>query len=513
MAIYFPYNFNGGSSGSESNIQVFKSTDFEPLTYTSGNTTYYCPRITFPGNANGKILGIKAIDADGRFRSFEPSKLLHFGSNILEPITVNIHNATGYRHVCGTTTQNGITVTYLGNGGYRVRGTSGTNSSYNNVRIGSVWFDFINSDCNINNINARLACDVRGEGNFEGLKLGNSGTHANNKYIELPNHINSWVVSSQFSNHCDVFLTWGNNETYDCIIYPKITILDNSYYNTSVREMPFVGRSITGIVQEKYGFSSQFSTASASGSGSHSHAVTSDIRTGNASNFGIVDYPIVHTGLNNFVYTKGFTDLNNILYFEIYYDPSYYSQHSNTIEENIDEIKNSISYGRIDKPIYVYGGMNTETYDTKLDKHYLWFPSTYFINIAPRSPYMPKGIYLWWSFSSSSGSSAVSSRYMGDTLTYYDSVNWLQSQSFFGSSRSGTIEYVPSSNFSFNNQIMWGKDGDSYYSIPLIDTTGIFYSDTSTFTSTNSYYSRIIFDYEGFDDTVTYEAEDGEVGE
>lgn len=501
MSLIFPYNF------SDDNIVIFRSSDYEPITYEVSGTTYYCPRITFNGQKNGKILGIKAIDADGKFRTFEPSMLLHFGSNIFEPFTW-FRSSGSREHVCGDDSYGGIYVKYLGNGGYWIHGTA---TSTGTITIGSVWTNFINSDYGINSGAFDFSTMVRGNAIYdENVRIGNSTTHANNYEFGDTVTISNWSASSILSNRCDVYISFLKNAVVDCIIYPEIKCMIQSLYTPNY-EKPFVGRSISGIVTEKYGIPTNGTTNSKSGSSSHYHDVNLNANTGNASNYGIIDYPIVHTGVNNFVYTYGITDPNNLLKFEIYYDPTYHYEHIKKIKDELNEIEYSISNGRINKPIITFLGSNYADYSPHitLDNHYAWYASKYNPTIAPRSPYLPNGIYMWHHFSNQMGYSSMTKTLSGNT--YRDIVNGLFSESYYAKiyGLAANRGYIPKTNFAYANNVPWGARGAS--SADNADATGLLYPNGQWSTSTSSLYSRLILDYDGWDDSVSYDEEENAV--
>ena len=414
--------------GGESDIQVFKSTDFEPLQY--GN--YYRPVVVFDGKAGGKILGIKFTDANGKTKTFSYDDLLHHGSNMLFPWISN--------KILDTVTSYGVTVRYLGKGQYSVQGTASSNTA---ITIGRVQFTATNI------ANAQLYTKVfNAVGEYGSLKIGGSNKDGACGFDEVKAF--NYYGSSYDQN---VYLHITSGETYDCTFYAEIAPMCFSSVSLDTYEAPF-----------GYGGNQYKAFVTYNSLGLRDTYMVSNVyylykRTTNASNFGAIDYPIIHTGKNIFVYAhSGWTDPSQLPVIEIYYT----EEPQTTIKDNIEEIEYSISNGHLNK-YFVYGSSapTNPPGANRLKINAEW--------AKQRSPITPEG--FWVKTISTAGATATA----GSAQQDFMSSNFREQQDSF---------YVPKSDFYYYNDEL--------------------YIETKFTASIGSmYYYGVIPDWDGFDDSVT----------
>ena len=296
----------GGGGGGDArskifkNVTVYKSSDFEPIEI--GGVQY--ARISFPATKNGKIIMMKSLAGDYetrtgygwyKFNTLRPSGspfrfLNHFGNNILN---LGIGNSTNSKS--STFKYNGITFTNLMDGGISVSGTAGSNGM---VKLGTIYSTSIGDSSNPYTMHTGYIKVFGLSGTYSGLKIGSyMGTEAVACPIEETKLYNDTVTS--FSANCIyVMLYFNKGDTYDCVFYPQITPIwgDNNHY-----ERPFNYRGLK-----------QTYIADRAPSGDYLNG-----HFGNISGLYLVDYPIIHSGVNTFILetTGNFTKSD----FEIYY--------------------------------------------------------------------------------------------------------------------------------------------------------------------------------------------------
>lgn len=420
------------AGGGESNIQVFKSTDFDPIQY--GN--YYYPVVVFDGKAGGKILGIKFTDANGKTRTLEYDKLEHHGSNLLYPLVSN--------KIFDTVTTYGVTIQYLGKGQYSVQGTASRDAS---TVIGQVQFLATYLD------NAQLYTKVfNAVGEYGSLKIGGSNKDGACGFDEVKAF--NYYGSSYQQN---VYLHITSGETYDCTFYAEIAPMCFSSVSLDTYEAPF------GNGANKYlafclignGLRSVYATSTTP---IYYYVYKSTL---NGSNFGVIDYPIIHAGKNIFgYYTNVWKDPSQLPVIEIYYteDPQ------TTIKDNIAEIEYSISNGHFNK----YKVAGSFTVADSPGKNYVKINAEW---AKQRSPITPEG--LWFKVIATDGALSTLD---GHYLDFIPS-DFKQSTSSF---------YVPKSDFYYYNDELYVKTKHNPY-----------------LAVGSTHYYCAIPDWDGFDDSVT----------
>lgn len=540
----------GGGGGDESDIQVFKSTDFEPLTYVSGNTTYYCPRVTFPGSSKGKILGIKAVDSNGITRTFDPTWLMHLGMNLFSPmVTKNTGSSYQPDKIFDTSTNSnkGVTITYLGDGGYSVTGTSTDNEgTVKYVRIGTVvdpvvgiWGAPDDKKLPLDALDPYIRCKNI-SGTYDGLTIGgySNATYCSSIDEEVAlNKTQTWNSSTvyQYRIYYDIYLGIEGHKTYDCTFYPQIIpkAISYGYTDYAKYEKPFCLNNpytMTMPIATKFGLSESIYTyLDFSKSGSYVTNITPYVNlsyqstkpsstyrfatnnSGNASTYGVINYPIVHSGINTFVYGWPTTDADNILQLEVYYDPDY---QGNKIKDNLAEIEYSVSNGHSN--IYgIFANLRCDqeaNTNTRTDNKHYWIE-----NVAPlrkNNPYLPNGILVRYqsslSYSSYDGHVQINPHAYsvsgGGIINYGQYLRTIRSGFQMGDFTDFNKDY--NINTSYKRTIYY-PSSEFYWSTPASSTytpcLGLPLATGTTFTSTEQIQCGFVLDYDGWDDSPSFE--------
>lgn len=446
------------------NIQVFKSTDFEPITYTySSSVTYRYPRVTFNGTKNGKILGIRYVDSNGKNRSLigvnNNLNIKHFGANLFFSWGAN-KSSTNY----------GVTITHLGKGKYQVQGTAAWSGSATSqkIQIGSLPGSSYTSPVTpIGSDDGTILKIFNLQGEYNGLKI----AIANESYDNAC-RLDEIKSIPRTTSSTNVYLYLVKGETYDCTFDLQITAI-NDMGSTDVYEAPFA--MITGAA---YPFC-PFATAIAYPGSFKVHTYQTSSSTtsyyvegaGNMSGFGIIDYPLVHCGKNTIV-AGDYNDCSGetLPTFEVYYSEDFRM----TTKDKLAEVEYSIVDGHFSKAGFISGSFQASSTP---GLKYLKINGATWAN--PDSYTIPNGVWVSYSKTASQAYRNGHSYSMFSTDDYNQFVN--RSEGGTGTARS---LYVPKSEFYFHT------DGCIWVPIPDSLTNG------------STYYYAALPDWEGFDDSV-----------
>ena len=445
MSLIFPYSFGGlGSGAAGSDIQVFKSTDFPRL--TSSNATY--PVVSFEGHAGGKILAIVPLNKTYRHIGTEkPARYIgsmlsvpsHYGNNMFAPTKET------------SQTYNGVTMTNLCDGGFKITGTATSNQTF---VLGPVFTRFYEDD------NHRPTVKCFGvSGTCGSLKVGNTYYGDQYKY-----NVNGGSGEIKFySSFRYLYLYCTSGETYNCIFYPQITDaylgIQNHYEKPfSVKRLNdsmFTNDIVTAVQSSPFG-------------GVLSNSTVFDSVAGNYTvRDGIVNYPIIHCGTNHIIgpYTSNYDSTKyDICDFAVYYAENYQKTEEGIINDStIACMLNRGARPKVSGTKYMGGGSGYAWTITVENSYYV--PTQY-------SFIKPDGVEFKYSASSSS-SSNINTMYYND-----DRPN--------NGAPSGTTIYY----YTFD-EFKWSDDSYKYLTLDLQNSIS------------NSYYVtyQMFFDYDGFDDT------------
>ena len=278
MSLIFPYSFGGAGSSGDSSIQVFKTTDFEPVTaYSSSYSVKY---VKFQGHNNGRILLIHPID------KFDPSSYnntYHYNSNYLGNDYINMfhlgNNIYDPYWMYPTNNSYGITISKTANNGITVSGTATRDNDFIAISISTYGYAIDSYEPPLKSIKCFGIT-----GTVNDLKIGfQNGTFVN---------INQ---EAQATNYNYIYLRVTSGTTYNCTFYPQIinTLGTQNHYEKPFR---FTSYHRTGgcSLMSQYSSKPKYQADS-----SNSYYIKGG-RLGNRSGRIIADYPIVHEGTNIF---------------------------------------------------------------------------------------------------------------------------------------------------------------------------------------------------------------------